>query len=199
VAAGEGVQPSALSREEELLESRSGLVSLGGGKLTTYRRVAIRVVDRLASELEARHGVRARRKSGTNRLPLPGAEGASTADSEGADSVIRFLGSRYGSRAREILARIEGAPDLAKPIGPKSPDLRAEAWYGAAAEMAIRVEDVLRRRTQVALRSVEAAATAADDVAGLMAEPLGWDRATVRRRAAEYDGAEDDSPARRKA
>jgi glycerol-3-phosphate dehydrogenase len=89
-------------------------------------------------------------------------------------------------------------------LAPDVRDVRAEAYFAAASEMARRVEDVLCRRTQVALRTADQGATIAESTAALMAQPLGWDESTARRRADEYceDAGEfwrREPPARRKA
>jgi glycerol-3-phosphate dehydrogenase len=108
---------------------------------------------------------------------------------------------RYGSRAAEVLRRIAALPELGRPLGPGVPAVRAEARFAAETEMAIRVDDVLRRRTQVALRTPHGGADAVEDVAALMAAPLDWDRATVLRKAAEAaaNGAGGPEPRRREA
>ncbi|MGH7860084.1 MAG: glycerol-3-phosphate dehydrogenase/oxidase, partial [Candidatus Binatia bacterium] len=193
VAGAPGALPSALSREEDLFESPSGLLSLGGGKLTTYRRVAIRVVDRVARRLESEQGLHPRSRSGTDREPLPG--GGDVGERVGGErdgersldaTRLRFLASRYGARFREILRCVDGDPSLAEPLGPATPHLRAEARFAAETELARRVEDVLRRRTQAALRSADGGATMAETTAALMAEAVGWDRQTASQRAEEY-------------
>ncbi len=86
--------PSEISREDELFESPSGLISLGGGKLTTYRRVAIKVIDRVARQLRERFGMRVRARSGTESLPLPGGR----EPGRSASTARQHLRRRYGSR-----------------------------------------------------------------------------------------------------
>lgn len=202
IAGEEGAAPSEVSREEEILEAPSGLVSLGGGKLTTYRRVAIKVVDRVARRLETEHGIRVRPASGTDRQPLPGgatgdtvafADRAARAANGIPPEAAAFLAGRYGSRFRDVLEPIATDPALGERLDPETRHLRAEARFGAASEMAVRLEDVLRRRTQVALRSPDQGAGVAEVTASLMAEALGWDARALRRRAEEYREAIDDS------
>jgi glycerol-3-phosphate dehydrogenase len=185
VAEAGAERPTEVSREERIFESASGLLSLGGGKLTTYRRIAVKVVDRVARRLAAEHGILARPRSGTEREPLPGAAGDVPDAGRARGELEDFLRSRYGTQADRLLEVLLQRPDLAERIVPETPHVRAEAWFSAAEEMALRVEDVLRRRTQVALRTRDGGLRAAADVAALMAGPLGWDGPTVEARAAE--------------
>ena len=184
VAGGRPEAPSEVSREDALFESESGLVSVGGGKLTTYRRVAIKVIDRVARQLRRRFGLRVERRSGTSTLPLPGA--SSEAAMNGLSDLSSALRRRYGSRASQLVALVESNPELAKPLSEAVHTLRAEVAFAALAEMAERVEDVLRRRTSVALRSADGGASVASAAAALMAEPLDWNAATEKARAREY-------------
>jgi glycerol-3-phosphate dehydrogenase len=187
VAGTQAEAPSEVSREEAILESGSGLLSLGGGKLTTYRRVAIRVVDRVAKALRRRFGIETRPRSGTESLPLPG---GTTVSMDGEQrvraQVVDFLRERYGARARELISLVASVPVLAEPLVPEADDLRAEVAFAAESEMALRVDDVLRRRTHVALKSVDGGAAAAEMTSDLMGERLGWSRPKREQRAREY-------------
>jgi glycerol-3-phosphate dehydrogenase len=181
--------PSSLSREEALFESESGLLSIGGGKLTTYRRIAIKVVDRAAEILARRHGVTARERSTTDQEPLPGGRGVAGASGLAVANGLpkeaaAHLALRYGARARELGERLRERPEWAEPIAPGAPDLLGEAWFGAATEWAVRIEDVVRRRTGVALRAGDGARGAVESIALAMGEALDWDEAT---RAAKID------------
>jgi len=193
VAGAHPEAPSEVSREDMLFESRSGLLSLGGGKLTTYRRVAVKVVDRIARRLRARFGVQVRPRSGTASIPLPGGIGYAPG-SEGRD-LDATLRERYGTRASLVSSLAAAVPELAERIVAEAPDIRGEVVFAAATEMAQTVDDVVRRRTGLALRAPRAAAAAAGLIAALMAKPLGWNRATEERRAREY--AEELTPAPR--
>jgi glycerol-3-phosphate dehydrogenase len=183
VAGGRPEAPSEVSREDALFDSESGLVSVGGGKLTTYRRVAIKVVDRVARQLRRRFGLHVQRRSGTATLPLPGASEVPANDR--VDSSGRVL-RRYGTRASQVLTLIDSDLGLARPLSEAVTTLRAEVAFAALAEMAERVEDVLRRRTPVALRSADGGASVASATAALMREPLEWSAATEQSRAREY-------------
>jgi glycerol-3-phosphate dehydrogenase len=197
VAGARPQAPSEVSREDELFESSSGLVSLGGGKLTTYRRVAIKVVDRVARRLRARFGMKVRSRSGSESLPLPGGHEVAQGSSRGDDRLHR----RYGSRAPELVDLAAQTLSSYEPLEPGVPDIRAEASFAAWREMACRVEDVLRRRTQVALKAADGGARAAGVTGELMGERLGWNRTKREQRVREYlDGrAEPEAHWRRRA
>ena len=189
------MSPSAVSREEEVFSSASGLISIAGGKLTTYRLVAKTVVDRVVDALRAAGDRRRFPRSRTGEVPLPGgaapaatlAGAALSRDGHGvAPAVIDHLAGRYGSRLDEVLGLVARDQRLGEPIVAGLPDPRAEVVEAVEREWALTLEDVMRRRTQVALRDATAGATAADDVAALMARPLGWDEETSRAAARQY-------------
>jgi glycerol-3-phosphate dehydrogenase len=189
------ISPSSVSREQEVFTSASGLVSIAGGKLTTYRLVAATVVDRVIAGLRAAGDRRTFGRSRTAEVPLPGgteapdavAAAALSRDGHGvAPALIGHLASRYGSRLGELLGLLAADRALAAPIVPGLPDPRAEVVEAVEREWALTVEDVMRRRTQVALRARDAGAAVAGEVSGLMAGRLGWDAETARRAAERY-------------
>ena len=189
------LSPSSVSREQDIFASASGLISIAGGKLTTYRLVAAAVVDRVLDALRAAGDARHFPRSRTGDVPLPGGVEtpekivAATLSRDGhgiAPAVIGHLADRYGSRLDELLRLIAADGALADPIVPRLPDPRAEVVEAVEEEWALTLEDVLRRRTQVALRDESAGTTAADEVAGLMARALGWDAEASRAAAARY-------------
>jgi glycerol-3-phosphate dehydrogenase len=199
------LSPSSVSREQDIFASASGLISIAGGKLTTYRLVALAVVDRVLDALRAGGDERHFPRSRTGDVPLPGgfeapekvADAALSRDGHGvAPAVIGHLADRYGSRLDELLGLIAADGALADPIVPRLPDPRAEVVEAVREEWALTLEDVLRRRTQVALRDERGGAAVADEVARLMAPALGWDAETSRAAAARY--VEDAESGRRR-
>jgi glycerol-3-phosphate dehydrogenase len=193
-----GVHPSDVSREEEIFTSASGLVSLAGGKLTTYRLIAAKVVDRVVAALRAAGDLRAFPASRTGDVPLPGgrdrpeilAAAALSRDGHGvAPAIVGRLADRYGSRLDEVLALVARDRTLGAPLVPGLPDLRAEVVEAVEREWALTLDDVLRRRTHVRLEYAEGAAGAAESAATLMAGPLGWDGDTAREAARAYADA----------
>ncbi len=185
VATVPGEAPSKISREDALIESPSQLLSLGGGKLTTYRRVAIQVVDRVTRELAVRFGARFAKRSGTAVLPLPGAGPTDTGDGIENDE-IRRLRSLYGPRAALAIDLMKERPELAERLVQGLPYVRAEAVLAAETEMARRVDDVLRRRLGVALRRPDGGGSIAEAVAALMAPELDWNEGEADRRARDF-------------
>jgi glycerol-3-phosphate dehydrogenase len=190
-------EPSMASREEAIIVSPSGLVSLAGGKLTTYRRVAVSVVERVISELRRREGDRRRfPRSRSDAKPLLGAKVAgSTAQSAvllaAADQ--EHLTGRYGSRIAHLMRLLDEEQTLREPLAPPAADLRGEVRIAAKEEMAVRVEDVLRRRLHVALKNPSQGVDVVADVVGLMGEALGWDddRRKVEEAAYRSEVAEE--------
>jgi len=193
--AGVGVLPSNVSREEEIFISASGLITIAGGKLTTYRLIAAGVVDRV---LEALRRAGDRRRFGcsrSGRVPLPGggvepavlAAQAYERDGHGMGPVVlAHLADRYGSRIYELIGLVAREHGLGKPIVPGLPDARAEVIEAVEHEWAVTLEDVLRRRTQVALLDAAGGASVAGEVASLMAARLGWDAADAQAAARSY-------------
>jgi glycerol-3-phosphate dehydrogenase len=170
---------SRVSREHRIFVSPGGLLSIGGGKYTTYRAVAEEVSDRVCALLG-----RSRGRCLTAKVPLPGGTtgefGAflrrSLPDLVGrsgltAATVTRLL-NRYGSRAVRLVEMLQREPELAAPLAPGSALLAVEAAYACDQELARTPEDVLRRRTPLALGRGRGLAEL-EGVANLLAARLG--------------------------
>src|SRR5262245_6386911 len=192
---GKEESPSDVSREEEIFVSRAGLISVAGGKLTTYRLIAAEVVDRVRDRLVRTVDGREIGRSRTEDLPLPGgttpaetlAAAAAARDGHGvARDVIDHLAGRYGSRLSTVLGMVASDRSLGAPVLPAQPDPRAEVVAAVEAELALTLEDVLRRRTQLALFDSSGGSAAADEVAELMAERLGWSPEDAHAAASAY-------------
>jgi len=165
-----------LSRRHSVRASESGVITVTGGKLTTYRRMAADTVDAAVTQL----GGRGRHSSQTRRIQLHGAVGWDAAD------LPPDLAGRYGSDAREVLDLASADASLAAPIVPGLPYTRAEVVYAVRHEMARSVDDVLSRRTRARLLARDASAGASPDVAALMAGELGWTDAERLRQIEAY-------------
>ena len=150
-----------LSRRHAVMRSAAGVITVTGGKLTTYRKMAADAVDAVVEAI-GRGG-----QSRTKKLPLRGAEGWESIDDA-------HLASRYGAEARVVRAIVDAEPSLGEPLVRGLPYLRAEAVYAARYEMARTLDDVLSRRTRARLLGRDASAAAAADVAALIAGELGW-------------------------
>jgi glycerol-3-phosphate dehydrogenase len=172
---GNGQSPSALPREETILQSRSGLISVAGGKLTTHREIAQQVVDRVMAELSRPKG-----KCLTLATPLIGARpcGSGSSALQAVSSEVRsILIGRYGTRAAIPAQLIVERPELAEPVASGCPILGAEVIYAARNELARTVADFIVRRTAASWRYPIEAIAAAPKVVNLMGKECGWDRA----------------------
>jgi glycerol-3-phosphate dehydrogenase len=182
-----------LSRRHKVRRSASGVVTITGGKLTTYREMAADTIDEVLSEvLNSDRITRFRRRSKTKHIKIHGANGyeeliesADTISTLGGDKVRR-LADRYGSDATTVLAIAESDPSMAELLVPGLPYLRAEAIFAVRYEMATTVDDILSRRTRARLETRDASADAAAAVAALLAPELGWDDAEQARQVADY-------------
>ena len=177
--AGSG-RTADMSRRHRVLVSAGGMITVIGGKLTTYREMAEDAVDATIQLADDAFPRRARRRR-TRRLQLRGAEGWEQA----ADADLH-LGERYGGESGVIAAMIDADPSLGEPLVPGLPYRRAEAVYAARYEMATTLDDVLSRRTRARLRNRDAAAAAAADVAELIGDELGWSADERRRQVTAY-------------
>jgi glycerol-3-phosphate dehydrogenase len=174
-----------LSRRHGVRVSTSGVITVTGGKLTTYRRMAADTIDQAARLLGRRAKCR------TRRLALLGADGFEAPDPGGEPSVHEHLGGRYGTEAEAVLGLLREDSSLREPLVPGLPYLRAEAIHAVRHEMATTLDDVLSRRTRARLLARDATKAAAGDVARLLAPELGWDDARVAREVDEYRAAVD--------
>jgi glycerol-3-phosphate dehydrogenase len=153
-----------LSRRHSVYTSESGVVTVTGGKLTTYRRMAADAVDTAARVLGDEIP-----RSPTKRLRLFGSEGVQRDDADNDHLVGRF-----GTEAERVREIARSDPALGEPLVPGLPYLRAEAVYAARHEMAVTLDDVLTRRTRARVLARDASADAAGSVADLIAPELGW-------------------------
>jgi glycerol-3-phosphate dehydrogenase len=147
ISTGDTKKSVDISRKAELYETSSGMITITGGKLTTWRRMAKMAVDRLV-EREARDA-----PCRTAEIPLGQAVTVQELPSvDGVSEPARVaLAARYGYGAHELLALIAERPELAQPIVPGLPDLMAEVVIAARREQARSVGDVLLRRTRLGL------------------------------------------------
>jgi glycerol-3-phosphate dehydrogenase len=172
-----------LSRRHTVHVSADGLVTVTGGKLTTYRRMAEDTVDaalRWAAGRGGRLSVRAG-KTATRRLRLVGADGLEELDGPDAarrlgvdEPTLLHLRGRYGGETPAVLDLASGRPELLDPLVGGLPYLAVEAVWAVRREMARTLDDVLSRRTRAALRRAEATAEAAPVMAALLAPE--WQR-----------------------
>jgi glycerol-3-phosphate dehydrogenase len=176
-----------LSRRHRVTPSASGVVTVTGGKLTTYREMAADTVDLVLGQiLGAKVVERVAKHSRTKRLPLRGAAGYTELLASDPTDLVSHLANRYGGEARGLLAMIDRDPSLGEPLVPGLPYVRAEALYAVRYEMARSIDDILGRRTRARLLGRDASGRAAPDVAALVADDLGWDDAEQDRQVQAY-------------
>lgn len=172
-----GKSSAKLSRSHSVLQSPSGLVSIVGGKLTTYRRMAQDTVDVLS------HRDSTKPVHPTTDLPLQGSAGwpvkqkklQQRATTLGLDKeVIEHLSRNYGSEAETILDLVAEDSSLGTQLIDELPYLRAEVIYACRHEMAMTPYDVLARRTSITLEDYQRGLNVVEAVAALMAKELQW-------------------------
>jgi glycerol-3-phosphate dehydrogenase len=179
ISTGDPRKSVDISRRAELYETSSGMLTITGGKLTTWRRMAKQTVDRIV-ERSGRHA-----RCQTAEIPL-GME-IDPAELDAPDGVsedsLRQLAFRYGHAARKVLKLAEADPALGGPILPGMPDLMAEVAFAVEFEQARSLDDVMLRRTRIGLTSASSFGTSESvgKVAAAMAGRLGWSRKEVRR------------------
>jgi glycerol-3-phosphate dehydrogenase len=166
-----------LSRRHAVRVGASGMVTVTGGKLTTYRRMAADAVDTALRSLPGEHA-----PSATRRLRLVGADGVEppraalplAGGTVRTPSTTEHLASRYGSEASAVAALAHEQPAWKDPLVPGLPYLKAEAVFAVREEMARTLDDVLSRRTRARILDRRASVDAAPAVAELLAGELGW-------------------------
>ena len=193
--AGESAATSALSREHAVARVVPGLISIAGGKYTTYRVMAADAVDAGAEDLPRRVA-----PSCTDRVPLLGAEGYFAMRNQVDALAIEYglhpyrithVLDRYGSMIREVLDPGVADRALLETV-PGAPDyLMAEIRYAVTHEGALHLEDVLTRRTRISIEYPHRGLRCADVVADLMAPLLDWDAETRAREVADYGARVD--------
>jgi glycerol-3-phosphate dehydrogenase len=170
ISTGDPKKSVDISRKAELYETSSGMITITGGKLTTWRRMAKMTVDRLV-ERDAREA-----PCRTHEIPLGQAIAADElprVEGVPAESYAA-LASRYGEAAQQVLALAAERGELAQPIVPGLPDLLAEVVLAARNEQARSVGDVLLRRTRLGL--LAARELPVERVADVLARELGWSK-----------------------
>ncbi len=184
ISTGDPKKSVDISRKAELYETSSGMITITGGKLTTWRRMAKMTVDRIV-ERDARDA-----PCRTHEIPLGQAISAAELPRvEGVpEASYQALASRYGHAAHEVLALAADRGELAQPIVPGLPDLLAEVALAARHEQARSIGDAMLRRTRLGLLAARELTADAEDEGGggpaqrvgdVLARELGWDAARL--------------------
>jgi glycerol-3-phosphate dehydrogenase len=181
------------SREHAIVHGSGGMLTVAGGKLTTYRSMAAQVVDHAMRDLRHRAGRPRHAEARTDEEPLPGGETADLSQFRErglelgipAPSVEHLL-RHYGTEAAGIFNLGGADRRLLNPLLPPHPAIEAEVMHAVRRELAQTVEDVLVRRFHLYYEHPEQGVPAAPRVAQLMGEELGWDPARVEEEAERY-------------
>ncbi|MEZ4251020.1 MAG: glycerol-3-phosphate dehydrogenase C-terminal domain-containing protein [Polyangiales bacterium] len=195
-----GMSESDVSREHEILVGRDGLLTIAGGKLTTYRRMAGEVVDTAVKLLRLQGDRRTLTPSRTDENPLPGGQGWPENDDHAEvgkrvraasedrldEDVALHLANTYGMRALAVAKLVKEDPGLGHRLVPDRPEILAQVTYAATHELAASVCDVMVRRTQLFYRDVDQGLGCVEAVAHELGRRLGWDDKTQRRSADAY-------------
>ncbi|HEX8102182.1 MAG TPA: glycerol-3-phosphate dehydrogenase/oxidase [Solirubrobacteraceae bacterium] len=186
ISTGDPKKSVDISRKAELYETSSGMITITGGKLTTWRRMAKMTVDRIVERAGREAPCR------THEIPLGmGVDPAELPRVEGVpEASYAALAARYGHAAHAVLAVASERGELAQPIVPGLPDLLAEAAFAARREQAETVGAVLLRRTRLGLLAARElcaeGSEAPERVARALGAELGWDAARADREAAAF-------------
>jgi glycerol-3-phosphate dehydrogenase len=173
---------SDLSRRHTVRTSGHGVVTVTGGKLTTYRKMAEDTVDAVVVQLGESPKTR---RCVTKSLRLLGATTA-TKDPVAMARPLAHLLSRYGTESAVVLALAEDRPELLEPVIAGLPYTGAELVYAAREEMAQTLDDVLARRTRAMIQRAQPTMAAAHAAAMLIAPELGWDEQEAAEQASRF-------------
>ena len=178
---------AAVSREHVVRVARPGLVTVAGGKYTTYRVMAAAAVDAAAGELGLEVDA-----SRTEAVPLIGAESLEAARAELTGlglpkGTSERLLARYGSIAPEVGRPILHDSELGSTLPGAEPCIAAEALYAVTHEGARSLEDVLARRTRISFEAADGGRAAAPVVARFVAGPLGWSPGRTREEVGSFN------------
>lgn len=187
---GNAQSTARLSREHSITQPEPGLITIAGGKFTSYRVMAQDTVDR-ACEAVGINVLPTR----THQLPLVGSVGYRSLRKEREDLASRYdltikqidrLFHRYGAEITDMLDAAATNPGLMEPI-PSGSYLGAEIRFAVEHEGALHLDDVLTRRTRLSIESRDRGVLGAPAVAEIMADVLGWDTATVKLELEHYE------------
>lgn len=174
---GEADETARLSREHAVAQPVPGLISIAGGKYTTYRVMAADAIDMAVEGLGRQTGA-----SVTDRVELIGADKWDTVKDSGPElaarhglpeAVVKRLLWRHGSGSVAVLALADDQPELLEVL-PGAGYIAAEAIYAVRHEGALHLEDVLARRMRISIETIDRGIEIADRVAALIGPELGW-------------------------
>lgn len=197
----EEVSESRVSREHQIVVGDDGLITVAGGKLTTFRKMSKETVDTAVQQLRRLGSAPPDlRSADTEKYPLPGAEGWPKDDDHDAVAskvheasqttlpidVCRYLADTYGTRALELARQAAANSALRSPIVRGRPEIAAEIDWAVSEEFAASVSDVLIRRTQIFYRDTNQGLDVVEAVANRMSTLIGWSEADRQKSIDDY-------------
>jgi glycerol-3-phosphate dehydrogenase len=163
LAENASVPPSNVSREHRILTGSLGMITIAGGKLTTFRKMGEEVVDTVVKQL----GQNLPRSPRSKTDPLPGGEGAAGLALRGPGaslglpgSTIDYLRGRYGNETSILYGLCREEPDLARPLCASHPAIGAQVRFAVEREFARTVDDILERRIRLSIETSDRGASA---------------------------------------
>lgn len=195
---------SQVSREHQIVIGEDGLITIAGGKLTTYRKMAKECVDVAVNLLKLTEKLPDDIHSGqTFKFPLPGAVGWPEDDDHErvaeeltvacecdlSAQLSRHLIDTYGMRALELAKLCAVTPSLLDPIVPGRVEIMAQVDFGVQEELAASVSDVMIRRTQIFFRDLDQGLGSVEKVATRMAHLIGWSDEEKQKSVVDYEAA----------
>lgn len=181
----EGKSASKTSREHEIWTTESGLVSIAGGKLTTYRSMAEQCVDVVAKQLRDQFNIVAKHSCLTAKISIVEGNGDTPNDNLPRD-VFEHLVHFHGPEAGRVIEIAKRAPQLARRICDDLPYIWAEIPYAVEQEMAMTITDVLERRLHLLTETRGNGLTVAPRVAELMRDYFDWDSRRIEQELRAY-------------
>ena len=193
VAPEAAVGASQIPREHLILRGPGGMLSIAGGKLTTYRVMAAELVDQVTEILHQLDGRARPPRPPTDKEPLPGGEvqdleplGQPGLELGLPIETVDYLIRCHGTECAAVFNLVRERRELSRPLAAGYPAIEAQVLHAARRELAQRVEDVLIRRLHLYYETSDHGASAARRTAELMGEELGWDEIVVSEEAERY-------------
>ena len=200
--AGQGgdIDESAVSREHQIVVGQDGLITIAGGKLTTYRRMSAEVVDTAAKLLRLSNRLPKLHSAHTDTEALPGAVGwpedddheavaasvRSASDDRLAEDCSRLLADIYGMRGIDIARAVAKDATLGERLIEGRPEILGMVDWAVKEEMAASVCDFMIRRSQIYYRDADQGLSCSAVVADRMAKWIGWDDARKQQEIDAY-------------
>jgi glycerol-3-phosphate dehydrogenase len=200
-ADADSIDESSVSREHQIVVTDDGIITIAGGKLTTFRRMSAEVVDTAVKLLRLSGAIDGPLKEAqTEHKPLLGALNWPPDDDHErvAKEVLdvgggyiemdtaRLLANTYGMRSIQVARMVYREPKLAKRLTDGRPEILAQVDFGVHSELAATVTDILIQRTQVFYRAEDQGLAASQVVADRMRELLGWSQETRDHHVAQF-------------